>query len=506
MTNLKVPSLLNQISITEEIDNNIDLNKRFWRYIFSLDFYTKYINIENDFIKDSLLKIKEKDSLFISYIKDYKDINLLKEHHKFFFALINFYNKNLFNKEGIELSITRNMIFNSHHNKLAKSILEDILSLLPTNSEYSLKIYFDNEIHSALIIANYLKTNHNAFIEIDTFSKSDEQVDFGSYSVLESLDFVDRVITYNNNKLFPINSFKSFNSQDSLINSNNSTSIRFFKNACFWNKCSFCTINAQHTNVNIEEKTDKVIEKHISFLKENHHIKYIFFSDEAIEHSILVKFCKRLLEENINIKMSIRTRYEKSYDEEDIKILSQAGIKFLGIGLESASNRLNLLIQKRDFDLEIEDINISIDLFNKYNINLHQYFMIGLPSESKEETLKTLNFIKSNLINRKYFTYSANVFSLNKGSDIYKNPSKYEIELLEHDFKAQGVPFKNLKNDSFSWNELKNYSYEIYSYMFFEEDYINDKFNYGYSFWDFIDRTHIFYYQKLLFDKNPYLV
>lgn len=503
ITTLKTPSLLNQFSIIEEYPNHLDLNKRFWRYLFSKEFYFKYINFNDSFILNLLDSIIDKDKQFISYISNYQDINLLKDSHKAFFTLINFYNKTLFNKNGIDLSITRAFILNHFNNSLATNIIHDILESIPYSNSFSIKIYFDNEIHTALIISKFLKEKFNSFIEIDTFSKSDEQVDFSSYSVLESHSFVDRVITYKNQNSSLIVPFKQF-SNPFFINSSNSTVIRFFKNACFWNKCSFCTINAKHSLTNASEKINYTIEKHISFLKQNTHFKYIFFSDEAIEHSVLIKFCKRILEEGIHIKMSIRARYKKSYSEDEVKLMAQAGLKFLGIGLESASNRLNLLVNKRDFDLDISEINDSISLFNKYNINLHQYFMIGLPSETKEETDLTLSFIYDNLFNRNYFTFSANVFSLNKGSDIYNNPSNFGIQLLPHDFKSQGVPFKNIGENTYPFLDLQKKSFEIYSYMFFDKSFIHDKFSYGYSFWDFLDRTSLFYHHKLLFDKNPY--
>lgn len=304
---------------------------------------------------------------------------------------------------------------------------------------------------------------------------------------------------------FPVERMKVNYTSDTFLTQNNSKSIRFFQRACFWNKCAFCTINAQHANVTAVEDPDETIEKHIQYLKDNRDIKFLFFSDEAIEHSVLVKFCTRILEEKIDVKMSIRARYEKEYKEEDIAIMGKAGVRFLGIGLESASSRLNILIGKRDFELEPSDINKHIDIFNKYEINLHQYFMIGLPSETKEESMATFNFIKDNLFSRDYFTFSANVFSLNKGSKIFRKPEKYGIELLGDSFKAQGVPFKNIKESTYSYVELKAMSNKLYSYMFFEPDFIDDKLKYGYDFWDFVDRTHIFYTQKLLYSKNPYL-
>lgn len=506
MINLKVPSLLNQYTLTDIYDNNIDLNKRFWKYLFSKSFYDKYINIHNPQFISLLLSCESADKDFMSYLQTFSDTDSLKNSHKVFYAVINFYNQVLFNKYGVHLSISRNFVYNGN-SSLVDSILTDILSQIKfeKNKSYSLKIYFDNEIHSSLFIAKYLKDNYDSFIEIDTFTNSDEQVDFGSYEDLEKHYFVDRVITYNN--------FMKYNPQkmpinyvsDNFLNSNNSKSIRFFKRACFWNKCAFCTINAQHSNINTVEDISSTIEAHISYLKANPSLKFIFFSDEAIEHSVFVSFCKRVLEEKIDIKMSVRARYEKEYKEEDIKILGEAGVRFLGIGLESASSRLNILIGKRDFELHPSEINKHIDVFNKYGINLHQYFMIGLPSETKEETDLTFDFIKDNLFSRDYFTFSANVFSLNKGSKIFRKPEKYGIEVIDSSFKSQGVQFKNLTGDFYSYKELKEKSNRLYSYMFFDPDFIDDKLQYGYDFWDFVDRTHIFYTQKLLYSKNPYL-
>lgn len=504
--NIKVPSLLNQYTLPDVYDNNFDLNKRFWKYIFSEAFYKKYINIHNPQLFGLILSCESADKDFMSYLSNFSDTDALKNAHKTFYSVINYYNQVLFWKHNINLSISRNFVYNGK-SPLVDSILFDILEQFKfeKNQSYSLKIYFDNEIHTALVIAKYLKDNYNAFIEIDTFTHSDEQVDFGPYSSLETNYFVDRVITYNNFMKHPVQKMRINYISDTFLTQNNSKSIRFFKRACFWNKCAFCTINAQHAHVKDVEDPIETIEKHVSYLKENPDIKFVFFSDEAIEHSILVNFCQRLIEEKIEIKMSVRARYEKEYKEEDIKILGLAGVRFLGIGLESASSRLNILIGKRDFELEPSEINKHIDLFNKYGINLHQYFMIGLPSETKEETDATFNFIKENLFSRDYFTFSANVFSLNKGSKIFRKPEKYGIEVYDSSFKSQGVPFKNIVGDSYSYNELRTMSNKLYFYMFFDPDYIDDKLNYGYDFWDFVDRTLIFYTQKLIYSKNPYL-
>jgi hypothetical protein len=70
--------------------------------------------------------------------------------------------------------------------------------------------------------------------------------------------------------------------------------------------------------------------------------------------------------------------------------------------------------------------------------------MANLPTQTKEELIKDLDFIKHSL--RRYSNIKhieINKFHVRPGSDIYENPSKYHIKLkkIKNIFMAKMVPY-----------------------------------------------------------------
>jgi len=80
--------------------------------------------------------------------------------------------------------------------------------------------------------------------------------------------------------------------------------------------------------------------------------------------------------------------------KEYIDLMAQAGIVGFGLALETASPRLQKLIGK---NLNIEKLRENIQYICKQypNIILELFIMTGFPTETKEEALKTLEFLKS---------------------------------------------------------------------------------------------------------------
>ncbi len=75
-------------------------------------------------------------------------------------------------------------------------------------------------------------------------------------------------------------------------------------------------------------------------------------------------------------------------DEDIIRMLKEAGIRGVGIGLESGVERIRKNILGKNFkNEEIENIAV---LLHKYKIELYTYNMIALPGESIDDAIETL--------------------------------------------------------------------------------------------------------------------
>jgi anaerobic magnesium-protoporphyrin IX monomethyl ester cyclase len=89
----------------------------------------------------------------------------------------------------------------------------------------------------------------------------------------------------------------------------------------------------------------------------------------------------------------IQTRPE-TVTEENIVILNSFGASFyqISLGVESGSERILFDICNRK--TKLESIIKAYDIMNKHNVRSGAYFMIGFPTETREEIFKTINLCK----------------------------------------------------------------------------------------------------------------
>lgn len=100
----------------------------------------------------------------------------------------------------------------------------------------------------------------------------------------------------------------------------------------------------------------------------------------------IIEFCKNIIEENVNIKWSIRCRLDY-LDEEVIKYLKQAGCASILVGLESGSESVVDKVGKKiDFRNALETVLMLI----REGIRVDASFVTGLPFENKSDSNDTL--------------------------------------------------------------------------------------------------------------------
>lgn len=118
---------------------------------------------------------------------------------------------------------------------------------------------------------------------------------------------------------------------------------------CYYNACFFCTINhgneAYFPHQNKQELC-KYVDTVLDFI-ENESIGNVNFIDEAIYPDALVYFMEKVLERKLKFVYRFRARFEKLFlDSEIVKKLYITGARYIGIGLESASPRVNAFVNK----------------------------------------------------------------------------------------------------------------------------------------------------------------
>jgi anaerobic magnesium-protoporphyrin IX monomethyl ester cyclase len=188
------------------------------------------------------------------------------------------------------------------------------------------------------------------------------------------------------------------------------------------NKCSFCSDILLQKKYRF--KTAKRLFDEVShFAKLGH--RSFGFVDSLINGNIteLEKFCDLIIGNKLKIFWTGNAciRKEMSYDL--LKKMITAGCFSLNYGLESGSDDVLKMMNKR-FSVPIAGEVLKNT--RMVGIKVSVYILIGFPTETNKNFEETLNFITEN---KKYINY---IFMgggcvISKDSDLYNDPEKYGI-------------------------------------------------------------------------------
>lgn len=130
--------------------------------------------------------------------------------------------------------------------------------------------------------------------------------------------------------------------------------------------------------------------KEIKEIIEKFGIKDLEFFDETFNlgEQWVIDFCDRIIKEKIKINWRARCRPDL-ITEKSVKKMKHAGCYMISMGVESANDK-TLEFFKKDYNLK--QIKNAIKIIKESDIELHGYFILGSPTESKKETLNTVNF------------------------------------------------------------------------------------------------------------------
>jgi len=106
--------------------------------------------------------------------------------------------------------------------------------------------------------------------------------------------------------------------------------------------------------------------------------------------------------------------------DEMVEKMAQSGCYEVGMGIESGSEKILKVINKGE---STETIQAAIRLLHRHGIRVKGFFIVGLPSESRETVDDTAQFCFEAQLDDVDFT----IYQPFKGSSIYNNRERYDI-------------------------------------------------------------------------------
>lgn len=176
--------------------------------------------------------------------------------------------------------------------------------------------------------------------------------------------------------------------------------------------CSYCATGIWQRKIRYRS-IDNIVEE-IKLVINAYGTNQFTIKDDSftVNRKRVLEFCDKLIKENLDINWDCNTRVDL-VDGELLKKMKAAGCNGIKVGIETGNERVLKLINKRT---TLSQAREAARLFRKVGIHWTGYFMIGLPSEIKEEIYQTLNFMKE----LKPDFASLSVYEPFPGTDLFK--------------------------------------------------------------------------------------
>ncbi|OEU56326.1 MAG: hypothetical protein BA868_08640, partial [Desulfobacterales bacterium C00003106] len=155
--------------------------------------------------------------------------------------------------------------------------------------------------------------------------------------------------------------------------------------------CIYCyTPNAFKHKVSFHS-IDRVIEE-IKWIRKKG-VKRLWFADPNISFkpARLLEIFDKMLSEGLEMQMWLQTRADL-VNPEVMKMMKRVGVSTIAFGLESGSERVLAKLGKH---ISVERVAEAIKLAQNEKIEVELFTLFGLPHETYEDAVKTLEFMKA---------------------------------------------------------------------------------------------------------------
>jgi len=188
-------------------------------------------------------------------------------------------------------------------------------------------------------------------------------------------------------------------------------------------KCSFCTAPALNNGVRF--RSPKAVAAEMKHVKDNFGISQFRFSDDMFTASKrrVIELCEAIGKEDVYWRISCRV---DNLDKEILSLMYQAGCRELSFGIESFDDNVLKGLNKRA--TAIQNV-LALEMSHDLGFKTRMLFMIRTPFQTKETIEINKFFIKR----VPHSIIACTGFIPIPGSDIWENPDKYNIEILDRD-------------------------------------------------------------------------
>ncbi len=218
-------------------------------------------------------------------------------------------------------------------------------------------------------------------------------------------------------------------------------------------KCSNCTTFIHGTKYRTRSIESVLTE--IEWLIKDFKAKELHFWDDnfTLDANRVKILCEKIIRKNLKIRMTLPNGIRADVnDPEMFRLMRHAGFYYVNLAIESADQSVINKLGKR---LDLTKVNETLDSLIKYDFRVGLLFMMGMPFDTKESLVKTVEFASATKAHHAHFF----VVTPFPGTELYEIVKKNSEKFFDYgktpiNFDVQEERFIN---SNLSNQELKHY-------------------------------------------------
>ncbi|HSW20204.1 MAG TPA: radical SAM protein [Ramlibacter sp.] len=195
---------------------------------------------------------------------------------------------------------------------------------------------------------------------------------------------------------------------------------------CYWKKCSFCDVSLDYISRYETANASTLVDRIARIVQETGQTGF-HLVDEAAPPKALKALAEELLRRDLQISWWGNIRFEKTFTPALSELLAQSGCIAMSGGLEVASDRLLALMQK---GVTVDQVARVTRGMADAGILVHAYLMYGFPTQTVQDTVDALEFVRQLFENGCIQSGFFHRFTCTVHSPVGKDPQAYGVRLV----------------------------------------------------------------------------
>ena len=196
-------------------------------------------------------------------------------------------------------------------------------------------------------------------------------------------------------------------------------------NGCYWHRCAFCDVGLDYIGAYAAPAPAQAVDA-LAAMKRATGLNAFHFTDEALPPAVLRGVCREIASRGEAFSWWGNIRLDAAFDDALVAQMAESGCIAVSAGLECANDRLLKLMNKGITRRRAREV---CERLAARGILVHLYLMYGFPTETAEETIDALDFVRvlfaDGLVQSAYW----HRFALTVHSPIAKDPDRFGIRL-----------------------------------------------------------------------------